>query len=107
LSAAAGFDACLRFGLGSQKAEVKGFISPQSGSYPWLVLVPQLGYRHGFPGMGDLLSGFVRIGLVGQLLPQSFSVRLADGSGDNLQIAGAPRFGVMADVGLIFGTRLF
>jgi hypothetical protein len=107
VSVAAGLDACLRLGIGSQHAEVKEFLSPQSGSYPWLVLVPQIGYRQGLPGLGELLSGFVRIGLVGQLRPQSFSVRLADGSGETLQIASAPKFGVMADIGLIFGTRLF
>jgi hypothetical protein len=107
VGAAAALDACLRIGMGSQQAEVKGFLSPQSDSYPWLVLVPQLSYRQGLFGLGERLSGFVRVGLVGQLRPQSFSVGLADGSGQNVQIAGAPRFGVMADIGLIFGTRLF
>jgi hypothetical protein len=48
------------------------------------VLVPQLGYRHGLPGLGKLLSGFVGVGLVGQLRPQMFSLRLADGSGQNV-----------------------
>jgi|GEM_PF-1547474 len=107
LTAAAGVDACLRFGVGSQHAEVQGFLSPESGNYPWLVLVPQLSYRQGLPGLSERLSGFVRVGLVGQLRPQSFSVRLADGSGENVQIASAPNFGVMAEIGLIFGTRLF
>jgi hypothetical protein len=107
LNAKGHLDACLRFGVGSQQAKVEGFLSPESGSYPWLVLMPQLGYRQGLPGLSERLSGFVRIGLVGQLRPQSFSVSLADGSGENVEIASAPRLGVMADIGLIFGTRLF
>jgi hypothetical protein len=107
LNSNAGVDACLRLGIGSQRATVEGFLSPESGSYPWLVLVPQLGYRQGLPALSEQLSGFVRLGLAGQLRPQSFSVRLADGSGETVEIASAPKFGVMAELGLIFGTRLF
>lgn len=107
LTAASSLDACLRFGIGAQYARVEGFVSPQSGNFPWLVLVPELSYRHGIPGLAERLSGFVRIGFVGQLRPQSFSVRLADGSGENAAIANAPKFGVMANLGLIFGSALF
>jgi len=107
LAVASRVDACLRLGIGSQYAQVNGFLSPQSSSYPWLVLVPQLSYRQGFTGLGELLAGFVRVGLIAQLQPQAFSVRLADGSGENVPIAGAPKFGVMTDIGLVFGTGLF
>jgi len=107
LAAASHLDACLRFGTGSQHAKVEGFQSPQPATVPWQVLVPQLSYRQSFAGLGDLLSGFARIGFVGQLRPQSFSVRLADGSGQNAPIASAPKFGVMAELGLMFGTGLF
>lgn len=107
LSELASFDACLRFGVGSQQASVRGFASPHSGHYPWQVLVPSVGYRHHLFGSGKLVSGFARLGLVNQLRPQSFSVRRADGSEDPVPIAGAPRFGVMADIGLMFGTGLF
>ena len=107
LTAAASLDACLRFGVGSQYAEIEGFVAPQSGNFPWQVLVPQISYRQGLLGLEHLLSAFVRLGLVGQLRPQSFSVRLADGSGDLVQIAGAPGLGVMAEIGVIFGTGLF
>ncbi|HEX2669416.1 MAG TPA: hypothetical protein VHM25_01025 [Polyangiaceae bacterium] len=100
------FDACLRIGLGSQHARVAGFEAAQSGNYPWQVLVPSLGYRHGLPGLGERLSGFVRVGLVAQLRPQSFSLRRED-TGENVPIAGAPTFGVMTDIGLVFGTGPF
>jgi len=106
LGARAGLDACLRFGMGSQHASVQGFLTPESGNFPWLVLVPSVGYRQGLPGLGDVLSGFVRVGLVGQLNPQSFSVRRADGSG-NVEIASAPTLGVMTEIGLMFGSGLF
>jgi len=100
-------DTCLRFGFGSQYADVKGFQSPASGNFPWQVLVPQLSYRQGLPGLGELLSAFVRVGFVGQLRPQSFSVRAADGSEENVPIAAAPKFGVMTELGVMFGTGLF
>lgn len=100
-------DACLRFGIGSQHAKVEGFQSSQPGNFPWQVLVPSLSYRHGMPGLGELLSGFVRVGFVAQLNPQSFSVRPEDGSGQNATIASAPRFGVMTDIGLMFGVGPF
>lgn len=106
LGARAGLDACLRFGMGSQHASVRGFLAPESGNFPWLVLVPSVGYRQGLPGLGESLSGFVRLGLVGQLNPQSFSVRRADGSG-NVEIASAPTLGVMTEIGLMFGSGLF
>jgi hypothetical protein len=107
LAGSARLDACLRFGIGSQHADVQGFIAPESGNFPWQVLVPSVAYRQGLPGLGQLLSGFARVGFVGQLRPQSFSVQPADGSGDPLQIASAPKFGVMADIGLMLGTGLF
>lgn len=100
------FDACLRFGLGSQHANVTGFDAAQSGNYPWQVLVPSIGYRHGLPGWGELLSAFVRVGFVAQLRAQSFSLRRED-SGENVPIIGAPTFGAMADIGLVFGTGPF
>lgn len=100
-------ETCLRFGVGAQYAEVEGFQAPESGSFPWQVLAPSISYRQGFPGSSELLSGFVRVGFVGQLRAQSFSVRSADGSGENVQIADAPRFGVMAELGLMFGSGLF
>ncbi|HYQ45481.1 MAG TPA: hypothetical protein VER11_26020 [Polyangiaceae bacterium] len=99
-------DGCLRFGIGSQRAEVQGFVSPESGNFPWEVLVPSVSYRYGLAGLGERLSGFVRVGFVGQLRPQSFSVRRAD-SEENLEIASAPKFGVMTDIGLVFGTGPF
>jgi len=99
-------DGCLRFGIGSQHAEVQGFISPESGNYPWEVLVPSVSYRYGLAGLGERLSGFVRLGFVAQLRPQSFSVRQAD-SEETLEIASAPKFGVMTDIGLVFGTGPF
>lgn len=107
LGKASRLDTCLRFGIGSQYAEVKGFQQPQSGSFPWQVLAPSIAYRHAFPGTGKRLSGFARLGFVGQLQPQSFSVGSADGSGETVQIASAPKFGVMMDLGLIFGSALF
>jgi len=100
------FDACLRFGLGSQHANVTGFEAAESGNYPWQVLVPSIGYRHGLLGGGELLSAFVRVGFVAQLRAQSFSLRRED-SGENVPIIGAPTFGAMADVGLVFGTGPF
>jgi hypothetical protein len=106
LGGASGLDACLRFGLGSQHASVAGFQAAESGNYPWQVLVPSVGYRHGLPGLGELLSGFVRVGLVAQLRPQSFSVQRED-SGERVPIASAPTFGVMTDIGLVFGTGPF
>jgi len=106
LAGTARFDACLRFGLGSQHANVAGFQAAESGNYPWQVLVPSLGYRHGLPGFGERLSGFLRVGLVAQLRPQSFSLRRED-TGENVPIAGAPTFGIMADIGLVFGTGPF
>jgi hypothetical protein len=105
LGPASRLDACLRVGVGSQHAEVKGFLSPQSGGFPWLVLVPSLGFRQGFAELERSLSGFVRVGLVGQLRPQAFSVRLADGS--DVQVASAPKVGVMTEVGLMFGADVF
>lgn len=107
LSGPSRLDACLRFGIGAQYADVQGFVTPESGNFPWQVLVPSLGYRYGLPGLGGLLSGFVRVGFVGQLRPQSFSVRRGDGSGETLEIASAPKFGVIADLGLMFGTGAF
>ena len=106
LAGTAHFDACLRFGLGTQHANVTGFEAAESGNYRWQVLIPSVGYRHGLPGLGERLSAFVRVGLVAQLRPQSFSVR-QEGSGENVPIAGAPSFGVMADIGLAFGTGPF
>jgi hypothetical protein len=99
-------DACLRLGLGSQHASVEGFQAAESGSFPWTVLVPAVGYRHGLPGLGELLSGFIRVGFVAQLRPQSFSLRRED-TGENVPVASAPTFGVMTDVGLVFGTGPF
>jgi hypothetical protein len=107
LSRTAHVDACLRFGLGSQHANVQGFVAPESGSFPWQVLVPSISYRQGLPGLAQLLSAFARVGFVGQLRPQSFSVRQGDASGDRLPIASAPKFGLMADIGLMFSTGPF
>lgn len=100
------FDACLRFGLGSQHANVQGFEDAQSGNFPWQVLVPSLDYRHGLPGLGERLSAFLRVGFVAQLRPQSFSLR-QEGSGENVPIASAPSFGVMTELGLVFGVGPF
>ena len=107
LARASRLDTCLRFGIGSQYAEVEGFQSPESGHFPWQVLAPSISFRQGFSGASELLSGFARVGFVGQLRPQSFSVRSADGSGDPVQIASAPKFGVMMDLGLFFGSGFF
>ena len=104
LSARAQLDACLRFGIGSQHASAQGFLAADSGNFPWQVLVPSISYRQ---GLSELLAGFVRVGFVGQLRPQSFSVRRADGSGEKVEIASAPTFGVMTEIGLMFGTGLF
>jgi hypothetical protein len=106
LGASTRLDACLGFGIGSQHADIQGFLSPESGNFPWQVVVPSVSFRQGVPGLSQL-SGFVRVGFVGQLRPQSFSVRRADGSGDNVQIASAPTFGVMTNIGLMFGSGLF
>jgi len=103
LSASSSLDGCLGLGVGSQHAEVEGFSSPQSGAFPWLVLVPRISYqRH----VEELLSEFVRVGLVGQLRPQSFSVRFAD-TGQTAQLASAPKVGVMAEIGLSLGADVF
>jgi hypothetical protein len=106
LAGTARLDACLRFGLGSQHAQVAGFDAAESGNYPWWVLVPAVAYRQALPGSSERLSGFVRVGGVVQLRPQSFSVRRED-SGESVPIAGAPTFGVMTEIGLVFGLGPF
>jgi hypothetical protein len=93
----------LLLGAGAQHAETKDFIKPKSGSFSWLVLMPALGYRlHA----SELVSGFARVGPVFQLLPQSFSVEQADGSGTT-NVASAPKVGVMAELGVAFGGKIF
>ncbi len=99
LNATSSVDACLSLGAGAQHAAVSGFESPRSRSVPWMVLAPTVGYRLGSP---QVLSGFVRVGPVGQVRPQSFSVYSVDGS-EGFQVARAPNFGVMAELGLSAG----
>jgi hypothetical protein len=106
LSSASRLAACLRLGIGSEHAQVKGFLSPQSGDFPWMVLEPSIGYRQGFARLEDQLSGFVRIGAVGQLRPQSFSVRPADGSAPIVPVASATNIGVVTELGLVLGADL-
>lgn len=104
LSPRSSLDGCVRFGFGSQHAEVERFREPKTGNFPWMVLVPALGYRH---ILVDPLSGFVRVGPVVQLRPQSFSVRVAEAAGGVAKVAAAPNVGVMAELGLAFGGRIF
>jgi hypothetical protein len=101
------FDGCLRFGIGSQHADVQGFADTQSGNFPWQVLLPSASVRFAPPSFAGFVGVFARAGLVVQLRPQSFSVRQADGSEDNLQVASAPKFGLMTEIGLTFGTGPF
>jgi hypothetical protein len=103
LSTKSSLDGCLLYGVGSQHADVKGFQDTVSGPFPWMVLVPTFGYRLDFT---RALGGFVRVGPVFQLLPQSFSVRVDEGT-DTAQVAAAPKLGVMAELGLTFGGDLF
>ena len=103
LSASSALEGCLRFGIGAQHAAVDGFAAAEPGNFPWQVLVPSLSYRHA----AGPLSVFAQVGFVAQLRPQSFSVQQADGSGDTLPIATAPKFGVMTDLGLAFDTAPF
>lgn len=100
LNTSSSVDACLRLGAGSQHATVEGFISPHSRSFPWMVLAPTLGYRLGLPGA---LSGFVRVGPVGQLRSQSFSAGVVDEANQTVPIARAPSGGVMAELGILAG----
>lgn len=104
LSPRSSLDGCVRFGAGSQHAEVERFRQPKSGSFPWLVVVPALAYRQ---LLVEPLSGFVRVGPVVQLLPQSFSVRVPEAEGGLVNVAAAPNVGVMAELGLAFGGRIF
>jgi hypothetical protein len=104
LSGASSGEACVRLGAGSEHARVHGFLSPRSPSVLWAVVAPALGYRL---RAAAALTGFVRVGPVVQLRPQSFSASTDDGSGRTVQIAGAPNLGVMAELGLSTGGVLF
>lgn len=104
MGAASSLDSCLRLGLGAQHAEVRGFLAPKSGNFPWLVLEPLFRYTRAF---GQFLAGFVGIGAVGQLQPQSFSVRLDDGTEDSAQVADAPKVGLLAELGLTVEGGVF
>jgi hypothetical protein len=104
LNRGSSLEACLQLGVGSQYAEVEGFFAPASGSFPWMLLVPSVGFRSNF---SEILSGFARIGPVAGLRPQGFSVRVGDGSGTTREVAGAPTFGVMAELGLAAGGSVF
>jgi hypothetical protein len=97
-------DACVRVGVGSQSATVEGFLNSRSPSVPWVIVTPTFGYRLRVAGA---LTGFVRIGPVVQIRPQSFSAREDDGSGRTVQVAGAPKVGVMAELGLLTGGAGF
>jgi len=94
----------VQLGGGSQHAEVKGFLAPASGGFPWAVLAPTVGYRLTF---AEMLSGFARIGPVVQLWPQSFSVKVSDDADTTSEVAAAPSVGVVLELGLALGRDVF
>lgn len=100
LGGVSSLDVCVRFGAGSQYAQVGGFAPSHSGSFPWVIVVPTLGYRL---AAARALTGLLRVGPVAQLRPQSFSAESGAGSGQTVQIARAPNVGVMAELGLLIG----
>ncbi len=103
LNKSSSLNAWLLLGAGTQHAETRDFLQPKSGSFSWLVLMPALGYRlHA----SELVSGFARVGPAFQLLPQSFSVAKADGTGTT-NVATAPKVGVMVELGIAFGSKIF
>jgi len=101
LRGASSLDACVRLGAGAQHAQVHGFLLPRSPSVSWLIITPTLGFRL---KAAEVLTGFVRVGPLVQLRPQSFSALAGDGSGRTVQVAGAPNVGVMAELGLLAGN---
>jgi hypothetical protein len=97
-------DTCFQFAAGQQRPLVTGFAHSKSEGVPWVVLGPKLRYLF---GVTRALGTWVSLGVVGQVMPQSFSARRVDGSGDNLTLAEAPHAGLMVELGMRFGSGVF
>jgi hypothetical protein len=92
------------FGAGAQAAEVRGFAPvPHPRTFPWMVLLPTLGYRL---SLGKTASAFAGLGPVIQLRPQSFSVGV-DGSARTAPVAKAPSVGLLVALGVALGGDIF
>lgn len=104
LGPSSSIDAGLSLGAGRQYAEVQGFSAPRSGGYPWMVLAPLLRYHR---RVAELLDATVALGGTGQLQRQSYSVSLNDGTDARAEVAPAPTLGVIAELGLTFGSSVF
>jgi hypothetical protein len=104
LTTASRLDTCLLVGLGSQYANVDGFTNRDSTSVPWAVLGPQLRY---LAPIVKTVGGVISIGAIGQLRQQSFSVTKANQPTERQTVAGAPRLGLIVELGLSFGGTAF
>jgi len=97
-------DTCVRFAVGVQHSAVDGFVEPASGNHPFMTVGPVLRVQQNF---GRVLGGFVSLGGFGQLRPQSFSVKSGDATPQTIEIAAAPRVGLMAELGLLVQSGAF
>jgi hypothetical protein len=97
-------DTCFQFAAGQQRPLVNGFAHSRSEGVPWVVLGPKLRYLF---GVTRAMGTWASLGFIGQAMPQSFSARRVDGSGENLTVAEAPHAGLMVELGLRFGSDVF
>jgi hypothetical protein len=104
ITTASRVDTCLLVGFGSQHAKVDGFAHRDSTSVLWAVIGPNLRY---VTPIVKTVSGVISIGAVGQLRPQSFSVTRANNPTERRTVAGAPRLGLLVELGLTFGKTAF